>query len=280
MLVVFCYYSRMERNFNKLTKVPYKPFPSVDDYDLYVDNQGDVCFLKHDALTTERSYLLEIDGRSMVPRDGLLMTKLLSDIVFGKRVLDLGTGGGVLAIHSAVFGASIIVATDIDINALESARNNGSINNINNIEWLSSDLFLELKNRKFDLILSNPPQLPMPSGLVQDSGGSNGRMLVEKIISEAPAYLDTSGMLLMVLFDFLGIDESYSDTPPLRELFRANGFDLEIVTREKSPVRKGGQTEKNTDHILRQYPKYKFEVCDGKIIHEKLLIKAQLAHRF
>lgn len=266
----------MERNIQNLTKFEYKPFDGIDGFSVYVDNAGSNIALEFEDKKVPANYRLRINHGSMVPRDGLLVADFSKSLVKGKRVLDLGTGSGILAIHSSVLGASSVVGVDIDVCALEGAKDNALLNNMNTITWEKSDLFSALKDQKFDLILSNPPQLPMQTGLIQDTGGVDGRQVVEKIIATSPTYLNKNGILVMVLFDFLGIDISYSESKPLQELFFQSGFDLEIVARKKSVVRKGGQTEKSTDHILRQYPRYKFEVRDGEIFHEKLLVKASL----
>lgn len=263
----------MERNLNKFV---YKPFQTTTGFYVQKDKQQNVVMLDFLDEETQNHYQLNIDGRSMVPRDGLLIVDFLKTLVKNKRVLDLGTGGGLLAIHSMVFGASRVLGVDIDNLALESARDNALANQLNNIEWRNSNLFSEIYAEKFDLILSNPPQLPMKSGLIQDTGGSDGRHLVRRIISESPNYLVRNGVVLMVLFDFLGVDMSYNNNPPLKELFIESGFEIDIIAREKSAVRKGGQTEKSTEHILNQYPGYKFEIINGEIVHEKLLVKAQL----
>ena len=50
-----------------------------------------------------------------------------------KRVLDLGTGTGILSIYAALNNASEIIAIDNDINAVEIAEKNMNMNNVNDI---------------------------------------------------------------------------------------------------------------------------------------------------
>lgn len=265
----------MERKKNELFRVPYCPFPTIRGFSIYTDARGNICLLDFEDDLDNKFYCLEIDERSMVPRDALLMTDFIKKFVSGKDVLDIGTGGGILAIQSAVYGARSVVGIDIDDLVLECASNNGELNNLD-ITWKLSNLFSNLGSERFDLVLSNPPQLPMRSGQVRDTGGPDGRQIVERIIMECPNYLNNKGVLLMVLFDFLGVDTSYGPHPPLLHLFESNGFQVEIVRREKTFVRKGGHTERSSSYILEQYPRYKFETRDGEIIHEKLVVKAQL----
>ena len=64
---------------------------------------------------------------------------LLSEDFTGQRVLDMGTGTGVLGIAMAMRGAQQVVAIDIDPFCVENAKENFSLNNINNVEILLGD---------------------------------------------------------------------------------------------------------------------------------------------
>jgi ribosomal protein L11 methyltransferase len=90
-----------------------------------------------------------------------LCLRALSDIdVRGRRVLDLGTGSGVLAMAAFVSGAREVVAVDIDQDAIESARQSAALNaRVGNISWLTGD-FRErgwdaLAGGHFDVVLAN-----------------------------------------------------------------------------------------------------------------------------
>ena len=75
--------------------------------------------------------------------------------VEGKRVLDVGTGSGILAIASAKLGAREVVATDIDDAALEAAQENAIRNScIDFIKFVKSDLLRQVSGQ-FDIVLSN-----------------------------------------------------------------------------------------------------------------------------
>lgn len=73
----------------------------------------------------------------------------------GKRVLDCGTGTGVLAIAAAKRGA-IVTAVDINDLALEATKENAERNDVT-LRILHSDWFSALGEEKFDLIVANPP---------------------------------------------------------------------------------------------------------------------------
>ncbi len=75
--------------------------------------------------------------------------------VAGKRVLDVGTGSGILSIAAAKLGAAEVVATDIDDAALEAAMENAKRNEVEGkIKFVKSDLLRRVSGQ-FDIVLSN-----------------------------------------------------------------------------------------------------------------------------
>jgi len=74
------------------------------------------------------------------------------------RILELGTGSGVISIvlHKELLNPEI-TAIDISNEALYVAKNNAHKYQITDIEFLVSDWFSEIKDEKYDLIISNPP---------------------------------------------------------------------------------------------------------------------------
>ena len=78
----------------------------------------------------------------------------------GKRVLDVGTGSGILALAAARAGAEYVIAADINPNAALSAAENARANGVGDrVSALCSDLLSALAPRPlFDVILSSPPK--------------------------------------------------------------------------------------------------------------------------
>ena len=124
------------------------------------------------------------------------------------KVLDLCTGSGAIAVSIAHYCQnSTVTATDISKEALEVARKNANLNNVN-IEFIESDLFDELTERSFDIILSNPPYIETDTinTLVKDvqsephlalDGGKDGLKFYRRILAEAHKYLKTDGYLML-----------------------------------------------------------------------------------
>lgn len=80
----------------------------------------------------------------------------------GKRVADMGTGTGILALAAARAGAAQVLAVDINPTAARAASENARLNGLDDRLWtVCSDLFSALAPRPlFDVIISNPPYFP------------------------------------------------------------------------------------------------------------------------
>ncbi len=77
-----------------------------------------------------------------------------------KTILDIGTGSGCIGIALAKeFKDSHVIATDINPQALKLAQQNAINHGITNISFIQSNLFENLQNKTFDLIVSNPPYI-------------------------------------------------------------------------------------------------------------------------
>jgi release factor glutamine methyltransferase len=130
--------------------------------------------------------------------DSLLMVETIAQLPLrGRRVLDMGTGSGILGLYCALQGAEV-TASDIDEAAINQAAMAASALGIH-MELRVSDLFSNVPGT-FDLVLFNPPYLP--SAEVQDKsvdGGSGGVMLVDRFLYALPNHLHNRAMALLLL---------------------------------------------------------------------------------
>lgn len=117
-------------------------------------------------------------------------TRLLLDVVkTGDKTLiaDLGCGGGVLGIAVAKANpGSHIHLLDEHLRAVRLAEENVRLNNLKNAEVFLSDLFSAVADRKYDQILSNPPQ-------------HLGNVLLEEAAKESKNHLKVNGQVYWVV---------------------------------------------------------------------------------
>ena len=128
------------------------------------------------------------------------------------KILDLCTGSGAIAISIAKYIENLnnkieIYALDVSKQALEIAKKNAKANNTK-INFIQSNMFEEIENLKFDIIVSNPPYIetktiPMLSKEVQNEpiialdGGQDGLDFYKIINKESPKYLNDDGHILL-----------------------------------------------------------------------------------
>ncbi|MBL1294252.1 MAG: peptide chain release factor N(5)-glutamine methyltransferase [Thiotrichales bacterium] len=107
---------------------------------------------------------LTVNEHTLIPRpETELLVELVLKFTDKKQffhIADLGTGSGAIALAIAKERHnSAIDACDTSTQALATARLNAQQHNINNIEFIQSDWFQNLAQKKYDLIVSNPPYI-------------------------------------------------------------------------------------------------------------------------
>ncbi len=86
----------------------------------------------------------------------MIVSTLLSMNLFKKRVLDCGTGTGILGIVSAKLGASEVVGYDIDEWSVENAKHNAQLNGIDNMEvYFGNSSVINHISGVFDIVVAN-----------------------------------------------------------------------------------------------------------------------------
>jgi len=104
-------------------------------------------------LSTDPELCGTVFGTGLHPTTQLCLTFLQEVPVTGARVLDLGTGSGVLALAAMVLGAAEVLAVDTDPAATALARRNVALNGCPAIEIREGGL--EVANGTYDLVLAN-----------------------------------------------------------------------------------------------------------------------------
>ena len=172
------------------------------------------------AYLTQEAWLGEfrfyVDERVIVPRSfisELLREQLapwLDSADSVETALDLCTGSGCLAILLAhAFPKADIDAVDLSAEALAVAQHNVALYDMDDrIQLIRSNLFDNLKGKRYNLIISNPPYVnatsmeDLPPEYQQEpamalASGEDGLDATRRILSEAPAHLKEHGLLVV-----------------------------------------------------------------------------------
>lgn len=177
-----------------------------------------------------------VNENVLVPRPE---TELLAEMVFrqseGKRVLDMCTGSGCIAITVAKIGKpALVAASDASEGALLVARQNASENEAE-VEFFCGDLF-ETVTGCYDIIVSNPPYIK--TAVIEDlmaevrefeprmalDGKEDGLYFYRRICEEAKAFLVPGGRLMFEI----GHDQG--EVVP--ELLREAGYEAVEVKQD------------------------------------------------
>lgn len=255
--------------------IEYKPFKDISNYYLEYENDRPVKMYFRGNQETE--FELDIKPGGYIPKSGVFLCKSITSLIKNKSILEIGTGEtGVISIFSSKHGGKKIVATDIDNETVNWARRNGDLNEVKNIVWLVSDKYEKI-NGKFDLIVSNPPQLPILGGALHDSGGEDGRNVIDQIIVGAKDYLKAKGSVILLVFDFLSVDKRYGERETIFDLLRNNGFTSSIIGEVERTLNPTGKTFKALNDIQKYYPEYNFREDElGNKFYKMQVVKGDL----
>ena len=158
--------------------------------------------------------LFKVDERVMVPRSPIaeLIAYRFSPwlIKTPARILNLGAGAGYLGIISALeFPSATVLLTDISEQALTLADENIALHQLGErVSSVHSDMFAQLTEQRFDLILCKPPyvsseqwqQLPLEfQHEPQESSlaGRTGLEFIRQVLQQAGQYLTAEGLLVL-----------------------------------------------------------------------------------
>ena len=155
-------------------------------------------------------YTIKVDERCLIPRPE---TELLAEEVIkianeNTAVLDLCTGSGAIAISVKKETNAKVTASDISSNAIDIAKENAKLLDAD-VEFIVGDAFSPLENRKFDVIVSNPPYIKSEDiralqkevkdfePMLALDGGKDGLDFYRVIANNCINHLNEGGVLLL-----------------------------------------------------------------------------------
>ena len=182
----------------------------------------------------------EFYGRTFKVSEGVLIPRpdteilveqciILMKEIENPKILDIGTGSGAISITLAKeLPDSEVLGLDISDEALKIAVENRELNEALNLKFLKSDVFKNVRDKNYDLIVSNPPYIPMeeynelmpevkkyePKMALTDGG--DGYYFYRKISEESMDYLKNGG--------YLAFEVGYNQGETVSQLMEKNGF--------------------------------------------------------
>ncbi len=177
-------------------------------------------------------YKFIVNDQVLIPRfeteELVVNVLMLYDEYFANQQIDLvdiGTGSGCLAValKKEEENNFTVTATDISFEALEVARKNAKNNKVV-IEFLQGDMLQPLINRKFDIIVSNPPYIPSEEkvdDIIYDNephvalfGGVDGLKFYKEILQNAKSIMKPKSII--------AFEHGYDKAEKLREIAKNN----------------------------------------------------------
>lgn len=190
-----------------------------------------------------------VDSNVLIPRldSEVLGERTLRLLGYECEVLDMCTGSGCIGIALKRHRPDIhMTICDISDKALEIAVRNAAYNHLgvvgSNADWFTGvrvvqgDLFEHLKDKKFDVIVSNPPYVSdaeyeelMPEVKNYEpalalKAGADGLDIYRRLVKEAPEHLNTGGTLIMEI--------GASQAEAVSDLMEAAGFDDIFIVKD------------------------------------------------
>jgi release factor glutamine methyltransferase len=151
------------------------------------------------------------------------------DRVRGARVLEIGSGSGVVLAALGVMGAAALCGVDIEPDAVAASRRLLDELGLGAMAELHrGDMWLPVAGRRFDLIVANLPHFPMKPAPVAgrfptwSSGGADGRWLLDPFLEGLHVHLAPGGRAVLTHNAFVGLDRS-------RAIVHGHGLSLRVV---------------------------------------------------
>lgn len=187
---------------------------------------------------TFRDLQLELDGDVLIPRPE---TEELVEIILNSytnrlsrfSVLDIGTGSACIALSIAKeYKNAQVFAADISEKAIAVAKKNAKKYNLDNVYLHKLDILRQIPRTKFDIIVSNPPYIPIDEyhGLDKNvldyepkealTDGADGLTFYRRFAEIFPKMLNTGGKFFLEI--------GYGQEADIEKLFSVTNFETKV----------------------------------------------------
>ena len=222
--------------------------------DLRVHMKKPVPYLIKEGWLSEHCFY--VDERVLIPRSFIaeLLEEELAPWVENPEkitsVLDMCTGSGCLAILAAeTFTDATVTGADISPDALDVAKINRTRFGLDDeLELVQTDLFSNLADRRFDLIISNPPYVTedamgnLPAEYRHEpalalGAGSDGMDIMRRMMPVLADHLTENGMAVIEIGDGRAAFEAIWPTLDVTWLTTSGGDDMVFMVRRADLVK-------------------------------------------
>lgn len=226
-----------------------------------------------------QQYKFPIGPQGFIPKSGICFYDVLRSVCAHKKVLDLGCGElGIISLFALQNKADKVTAIDIDNRCVNWLSHIQKEYRLHNLEVFISDMFQNV-NDKYDIIVSNPPIMPMENidtQTVHDAGGKDGRLYLYKIIKEAYSYLNGKGSLYLSAFSFLGTDVQTGKQETIKEYAQSLGYrHFNVIKKVLKTLSPSSVTYQQLPYIKKIYPYMKDIKCGEKTAVEFQILQIQ-----
>lgn len=200
-----------------------------------------------------QGHRFKVDKRVIVPRSPIaeLLTEGLSPWVAEpgdvRSVLDLCTGSGCLAVLAALaYPNAQVDAVDLSEDALEVANENIELFDLGGrVTALRSDLFDQMPEREYDVIICNPPYVnaqameTLPAEYRHEppmalAGGPDGMDIVRRILRDAARFMSPAGILVLEIGnERKNFDAAFTNIEPIWLSTEGSDDQILLLTRDQ-----------------------------------------------
>ena len=195
----------MDQNVNDKNVLTFK------EYLLRRSKNEPIAYILKEKEFWSKRFIVNQDTLIPRPETELLVENLIKTFKNKKiSILDIGPGSGCIIIRLLInLKRSNGIGVDVSRNAISMAKMNARIHNLFNRVKFFIQSFENISNKKFDLIVSNPPYIRKKDiknlsddikryePLVALDGGNDGLDLIKKVIYKSKEILKINGMLAL-----------------------------------------------------------------------------------